>query len=1026
VQSYLSSSCLKIVFAVLVFCSCEAARAQDTSLFFNSPPGDFIGNGQQVTITPAQAAFSIQKNSDNSIFVSVTNLPATFWYLSLAAPGGALLVPGYYANAATYPPVQPPSTQPGLSFFGNGRGCGLVTGSFTVFQANYDANGNVLNFAADFSQSCQGEPPLAGSIRYNSTFQNAPAVITSISPSGNAVGIPFTLTVNGSNFLASSTIQWNGANTPTLYVNTTQLNASIPSANVAAAGTAQVTVFTPGPTGGTSNALTFTIGGAITQQTYLSFNSPPGDYVGGGQQVTITSGQQTFSVQKFSDNSLTFTVDSRLFDLELAAPGGALLVPGNYPNATRAATHAPNVPGLDFDYNGSGCNTLTGSFAVLDATYDASGNVLTFAADFEQSCEGFMPPLTGSIRYKSAFQNGIPVVTSLSPPSNAVGTPFTLSVNGSNFVAGSTIQWNGVSLATQFVTGAQLTAVVPATDVASAGTAQVTVVNPGTGGGASNAITFTIGGTITAQTALFFRSDPGDFIGQGQQMLLTPDQARVLAKPQSHGVEFNIQNPAGSQLWSLDLVPPSGASLVPGIYLNAARYPFQSSTQPGLSFSGQGRGCNMVTGSFTVLEANYDANGNVVNFAADFIQYCDSTTAAVNGSIRYNSNITNPIPIINSLSPTTVGSGSPGFTLTVNGSNFLSNSVAQWNGFPVPTTFVSTSQLTAAIPAGAVINPGPMQVTVFNPGLQEGSSNALIFTVTSGPPQPPSAVSVSPTGGTGTSQSFTLVYSDPNGAADINAVSMVMNTTNAPANGCVVVYVRASNQVLLKDDGGVNWAGAGAPGTAATIHNSQCTVDLSQSSVLTSPANLTLTLALSFSNSFVSAKNIYMYAVDNEGMNSGWQKLGTWTPAVDQPPQVQFVSPSSGSGSSQTFSTVYADPNGGTDISYTYFGINATFGSVNSCLILYSRATNQAYLTTDAGTGLVGPGTLGTAATLQNSQCSLNLQTAAATTSGNNLTVNLPISFKSAFAGAKSIFVNAIDVAGMNSGWQVRGNWTVQ
>jgi hypothetical protein len=70
----------------------------------------------------------------------------------------------------------------------------------------------------------------------------------------------FTLTVNGSNFLSGSVVQWNGANRSTTSVNSTQLTASIPATDVANAGIAQVAVFNPAPGGGTSNALNFTIG----------------------------------------------------------------------------------------------------------------------------------------------------------------------------------------------------------------------------------------------------------------------------------------------------------------------------------------------------------------------------------------------------------------------------------------------------------------------------------------------------------------------------------------------------------------------------------------------------------------------------------------------------------------------------------------------------------------------------------------------------------------------------------------------
>ncbi|MGB6946303.1 MAG: IPT/TIG domain-containing protein [Bryobacteraceae bacterium] len=65
-----------------------------------------------------------------------------------------------------------------------------------------------------------------------------------------------------------------------------------------------------------------------------------------------------------------------------------------------------------------------------------------------------------------------------------------MTVNGSGFVAGAMVEWNGLSLATTFVNFTQLTASVPSTYVASPGRATVTVVS---GGATSNGATFTIG-----------------------------------------------------------------------------------------------------------------------------------------------------------------------------------------------------------------------------------------------------------------------------------------------------------------------------------------------------------------------------------------------------------------------------------------------------------------------------------------------------------------------------------------------------
>jgi YVTN family beta-propeller protein len=84
--------------------------------------------------------------------------------------------------------------------------------------------------------------------------------ITGLSPSVTAVGGPaFTLTVSGSNFVASSVVRWNGTDRPTAFQNSTQVTAQIPAGDIAATGTAAITVFNPVPGGGTSNSLNFSI-----------------------------------------------------------------------------------------------------------------------------------------------------------------------------------------------------------------------------------------------------------------------------------------------------------------------------------------------------------------------------------------------------------------------------------------------------------------------------------------------------------------------------------------------------------------------------------------------------------------------------------------------------------------------------------------------------------------------------------------------------------------------------------------------
>jgi hypothetical protein len=139
-----------------------------------------------------------------------------------------------------------------------------------------------------------------------------------------------------------------------------------------------------------------------------------------------------------------------------------------------------------------------------------------------------------------------------------------------------------------------------------------------------------------------------------------------------------------------------------------------------------------------------------------------------------------------------------------------------------------------------------------------------------------SAVSVTPSKGSGTTQTFAALYSDTNGFSDINTVMLNINNSASLVNACAVEYIRSSNQVFLRNDADTTWTGPGTPGAGGSLQNSQCTLNLQASSTQSSGNNLTLNVALTFSGAFRGQKSTFLNVSSNSSLTTGWLEKGTW------------------------------------------------------------------------------------------------------------------------------------------------------
>ncbi len=156
---------------------------------------------------------------------------------------------------------------------------------------------------------------------------------------------------------------------------------------------------------------------------------------------------------------------------------------------------------------------------------------------------------------------------------------------------------------------------------------------------------------------------------------------------------------------------------------------------------------------------------------------------------------TSGAPVLSSLSPPSATSGSGGFTLTANGSNFLNGSVVQWNGSARVTTFVSANQLTAAILASDITTPGPFPVTVLNPTAPVGPSNAITFNVISSTPVATPVLSPK-AGKYKSAQSVTITDATPGSAIYYTTNGTTPTTSSTPYNGAITVSANETIEAI--------------------------------------------------------------------------------------------------------------------------------------------------------------------------------------------------------------------------------------
>lgn len=286
-----------------------------------------------------------------------------------------------------------------------------------------------------------------------------------------------------------------------------------------------------------------------------------------------------------------------------------------------------------------------------------------------------------------------PALLSLNPSSaTAGGAEFTLILNGANFTPGSILIWDETPMTANFKSAEQLTAVIPASLIASAGTASVAVISSG---GVSSRAALTI-------------NPPPTFSSPGAASAAAGNGSAVSI--QSAGFPSALSASAAETLSTSAVQPPAAARA--SLSASSAAMSEAASTA-SLSSSAQ------------TIQATPNSSA-AQPAAAVHTSMVSSLSGVFSGAAL---NVTPPAPTIASMSPVSVVTGCGAMTLTVNGANFLSGSLAtvvRWNSTALTTTYVSSTQVTAAVPASLTASAGTVNISVVTTG---GITPNLPFTV---------------------------------------------------------------------------------------------------------------------------------------------------------------------------------------------------------------------------------------------------------------------------------------------------------
>lgn len=643
-------------------------------------------------------------------------------------------------------------------------------------------------------------------------YAQSPApIISAATPSAIDAGTPsVTITLTMNTFVPGAVVRWSGTPLVTEYVNDTTLRATVPGGLLALCGKFFLTVGSAqnGPV--LSNSFPIIVNPVLTSISPNLLPAGTGGVTVNATGVGFSSNVHMTMLASGTRTDLPTGISQSTTALSASIPASALN--GTYPSVslyvadptTGAVSQSlpitltfaqvtaiqPNriVAGIAFcNLESPACFTL----GVFGANFVGGAQVLFEGAPLATSYIGsnLLAATVPAALVHDAVPGGVGIqvknpgttatntiklvidpnpfgstILTLSPASGLAGSPaITLTVNGEGFGPTSTVVWVRTPLQTTYVSSTQLTAIIPQDLLALEGSAPISISTPGSP--TSNTVNFPIvaalptisnaadavtphiavaggpGFTMTVNGAGFIPASQvtgltgatTTYVSQNQLKANVP--ASAITTPGQYAIR--VQNPGPilspqAPLFTVTASAPSIKSLTPASVLTGG--PAFTLTVTGANFVPNGvvmwNGAALATTFASTSQMNAQVPANLIAAAGI------AKITVVSAGTQVSNELPLPVsasltPVLSNLSPSSVAPGGPDFVLTLTGAGFTVNTTVQWNITTLSSTFVTSSQLTARVPAALIAASGTVTIGLTG---ENGVSNTLPFTILPGTP----------------------------------------------------------------------------------------------------------------------------------------------------------------------------------------------------------------------------------------------------------------------------------------------------